>query len=66
MAVRNTAAATFTAWRTSAPPEHLRAHASVTDEDEARRIEIELAIEPGLTMRHQVDAFLPQCVRGLF
>jgi hypothetical protein len=50
----------------SAKPRHFRAQAGFINEDEARRIEIELFVEPVLVTFQEVVAFLLQCMCGLF
>jgi len=48
----------------SAKPGHLRAQAGFINENEARWIEIELAVEPVLAMLQQVRTVLLQCMCG--
>jgi len=50
----------------SAKPRHFRAQAGFIDEDEARRIEIELAVEPVAATLQKVGTLLLQCMCGLF
>ena len=66
MAVRHAGPATLTTWRSSAQTRHLRRQACLVDEDQLRRIEIELAVEPGLTALQDVGPVLLQCMCGLF
>ncbi len=54
------------AWDLSAKPRHFRAQAGFINEDEARRIEIELFVEPVLATFQEGVAFLLQCMCGLF
>jgi hypothetical protein len=66
MAMRHAGTATLAARRSSALPRHLRGQTRLIDEDQLRRIEVDLAVEPVPAALQDVGAVLLQCVRGLF
>jgi hypothetical protein len=66
MPVGDRGAASISARGSSAKPGHLRAQACFINEDEARRIEIELAVEPVLATLQEIGTLLLQCMCGLF
>jgi len=66
MAVGDCRSQPFALGRASVAARHVGGGPGLVDEDELRRIEIELAVEPGLAARHDVGAFLLGRVRGLF
>src|SRR5690606_10008503 len=66
MAMRHAGPAAFTAQRAATQAGHLGRQPRLIDEDQLRRVEIELAVEPGLPSLQDVGAVLLQCVRGLF
>ena len=66
MAVRHASPAALTAWRPSPQTGHLCRQAGLVDKDELRRIEVELAVEPGATALQNVGTILLQCMCGLF
>lgn len=66
MAVWHACPAAFAAWRSSAQARHLGRQPGFVDEDQLRRIEIELAVEPGAPALQDVRAILLQCMCGLF
>ncbi len=47
-------------------PRHLRRQARLVDEDRPGRIEVELAVKPGLALSQDLRPLLLQCVRGFF
>lgn len=66
MAVRHASPAPLAAWRSASQARHLGRQSRLVDEHELRRIEIGLAIEPGLPPLQDVGAILLQCMCGLF
>ena len=66
VAMRHAGPATLAARRSSTQAGHLRGQAGLVDEDQLRRIEIELAVEPVAAALQDVGAILLQCVCGLF
>ncbi len=51
---------------TPTQPRHLRRQARLVDEDQPGRIEVELAVKPGLALSQDLRPLLLQCVRGFF
>jgi hypothetical protein len=66
VAVRNGGAATLAPQRPTVEPRHLGGGAGLVDEDQALRVEVELAVEPGPACRLDIAALLLSRVRGLF
>lgn len=56
----------FTPQAATVPPRHVRRGPGFVDKDQFVRIEIELAIEPGLPLLYDVGAILLRRVSGLF
>ena len=66
MAMRHTGSATLAARRSPTQAGHLRGETGLVYEHELRRIEIELAVEPGAAALQDIRAVLLQCMCGLF
>ena len=66
MAVRHGGATPLAPGRTAVKTRHLRVGRRFIDEDDPRRIEVELPFEPGLAGRVHRAAALFGSVRGLF
>ena len=66
VAVWHAGPAAFAPRRPSAQTSHLGRQSGFIDEDQLRRIEVELAVEPGAAAPQDVGAVLLQCMRGLF
>ena len=66
MAMWHAGPAALTVWRSSTQAGHLGRQARFIDEHQLRRIEIELAVEPGPTALQDIGAVLLQRMRGLF
>lgn len=66
MAMRHAGPQALAAGRSSVPPCHVRRGPGLVDEDEARRIEIELLVEPLLAAPQDIRPLLLGSVRRLF
>ncbi len=66
MTVGNARATTLAPPGTPRQPRHLRRQARLVDEDQPGRIEVELAVKPGLALSQDLRPLLLQCVRGFF
>ena len=64
--MRDAGPTTLAARRSSTQAGHLRGQSGLIDEDQSRRIEIELAIEPVPASLQDIGALLLQRVGGLF
>ena len=66
MAVWHGGPAALPSRRPAAQARHLGGGAGLVDEDQALRVEVELAVEPGLARRLDIAALLLGRMRGLF
>ena len=66
VAMRNRGAAALAAWAAAAQAGHLGGRPGLVDEDELRRVELGLELEPGLAARAHVLPLLLTGVRRLF
>lgn len=66
VAMRNADPKPLTAPAATVPTSHVRGGPGLVDEDEALRIEVELALEPGLALPQDIRAVLLRGVRRLF
>ncbi len=64
MLVGDARATTLAPPGTPTQPRHLRRQARLVDEDQPGRIEVELAVKPGLALSQDLRPLLLQCVRG--